>query len=114
MWRVVAILALTLSGCVSTKSAGQGPEIAYFMASPAMDFWEGLFIGYLITVLWLVFIYWLVSQSLPCVAPQSRSQYQSAGQKFFGSSASIGMAEEKVGMARLAKLAPTSQVMAEK
>jgi len=28
-----------------------------------MNFWEGLFIGYLITVLWLVFMYWLVSKS---------------------------------------------------
>jgi hypothetical protein len=46
MWRVVAILALSLSGCVSTKpfdqafGAGQGhrivnAEIAYFMALPA-------------------------------------------------------------------------------
>jgi EamA domain-containing membrane protein RarD len=54
MWRVVAILALSLSGCVSNRSISQ-----------PMDFWEGLFIGYLITVLWLVFIYWLVSKSLP-------------------------------------------------
>ena len=46
MWRVVAILALSFSGCVSTKlldqsfGAGQGrriikAEIAYFVASPA-------------------------------------------------------------------------------
>jgi len=28
-----------------------------------MDFLEGLFIGYLITILWLVFMYWLVSKS---------------------------------------------------
>jgi hypothetical protein len=46
MWRVVVILALTLSGCVSTKpldqafGAGQGrriinAEIAYLLASPA-------------------------------------------------------------------------------
>src|SRR5215831_1898917 len=68
MWRVVAIFALSLSGCVSNRSISQ-----------PMDFWEGLFIGYLITVLWLVFIYWLVSKSLPCLAPQSRSQYQSPG-----------------------------------
>jgi outer membrane lipoprotein SlyB len=54
MWRVVAIVALSLSGCVSTKSfdqafgAGQGRriinvEVAYFMASPlvARDHLEG-------------------------------------------------------------------------
>jgi hypothetical protein len=54
MWRVVAIVALSLSGCVSTKSldqsfgTGQGRriinvEIAYFMASPlvARDHLDG-------------------------------------------------------------------------
>ena len=54
MWQVVAILGLSLSGCVSTKSldqsfgAGQGRriikvEIAYFMASPlaARDHLDG-------------------------------------------------------------------------
>jgi len=54
MWRVVAIVALSLSGCVSTKlldhsfGAGQGRriikiEIAYFMVSPlvARDHLDG-------------------------------------------------------------------------
>ena len=44
-----------------------------------MNFWEGLFIGYLITVLWLVFMYWLVSKSHITRDRTSRSTPTSTG-----------------------------------
>jgi hypothetical protein len=40
-----------------------------------MDFWEGLFVGYLITVLWLVFMYWLVSKCGTGNEPMPVSKY---------------------------------------